>query len=192
MEITLEQVERLRARANVSYTQAKAALEHTDGDLLEAILYLEQQGQTAPPQQGGAYATQTREESREALHEAISASSQDRGRSGAEQVMDFVLGLLHKGIANQLTVSHGGRTVTSIPLVILPLLLVVAFWVTLPLLALSFVLGCRFSLTGPDVERESVEQVMEDINTGADTARRQAGDLLSRYHEKFRRRKGGK
>ena len=37
MEITLELAERLRAKANVSYTQAKEALEYSGGNLLDAL-----------------------------------------------------------------------------------------------------------------------------------------------------------
>lgn len=36
---TLEQVEKLCAMANISYEEAKAALDAAKGDLLEAIIY---------------------------------------------------------------------------------------------------------------------------------------------------------
>ncbi|MBU3804358.1 MAG: DUF4342 domain-containing protein [Candidatus Cellulosilyticum pullistercoris] len=39
--ITLEQVDLLMQRANVSYTEAKEALERCNGDVVEALLYLE-------------------------------------------------------------------------------------------------------------------------------------------------------
>ena len=42
MEITLEQVERLREKAGVSYGQAKQALEYSGGNLLDALIYLEE------------------------------------------------------------------------------------------------------------------------------------------------------
>lgn len=41
MAITLEQVDQVRERANVSYQEAKEALEKTEGDVLEAIVLLE-------------------------------------------------------------------------------------------------------------------------------------------------------
>ena len=44
MEITLEMVEQLRQHVPVSYAQAKQALEHTGGDLLDAAIYLEETG----------------------------------------------------------------------------------------------------------------------------------------------------
>jgi len=41
MSVNLEQIEALRERANVSYGEAKEALEVCDGDLVEALIYLE-------------------------------------------------------------------------------------------------------------------------------------------------------
>lgn len=52
--ITLEQVEKLCKRANISYDEAKAALEETDGDMLEAVINLEKQGKVKAPK-GGFY-----------------------------------------------------------------------------------------------------------------------------------------
>lgn len=40
-EITLEKVDKVRERTNVSYADAKYALEQCDGDVLDAIIYLE-------------------------------------------------------------------------------------------------------------------------------------------------------
>lgn len=53
MEITIEQVEKLQERTNVSYAEAKNALEHTNGDLLEAVIYLENAGRVFP--NGGSF-----------------------------------------------------------------------------------------------------------------------------------------
>ena len=55
MEITLEMVERLRERAPVSYALAKRALEYSGGNLLDALIYLEEQ--RAIPREEGTYYT---------------------------------------------------------------------------------------------------------------------------------------
>ena len=47
--VTLEQVEKLREHANISYDEAKAALENANGDILQAIIDLEKQGKIKPP-----------------------------------------------------------------------------------------------------------------------------------------------
>ncbi|GIM28775.1 hypothetical protein CPJCM30710_14410 [Clostridium polyendosporum] len=43
MNINLELIDELRKRANVSYEEAKAALEKCNGNILEALVYLEKQ-----------------------------------------------------------------------------------------------------------------------------------------------------
>ena len=53
MEITLEMAERLKEKANVSYAQAKEALEYSGGNLLDALIYLEEKG--ILPRTEGAY-----------------------------------------------------------------------------------------------------------------------------------------
>ena len=53
MEISLEMVERLKEKADVSYSQAKEALEYSGGNLLDALIYLEEKG--AIPRAEGAY-----------------------------------------------------------------------------------------------------------------------------------------
>ena len=58
MEITLEQVERLREKANVSYARAKQALEYSGGNLLDALIYLEEQGDIPRPE-GAYYSTKS-------------------------------------------------------------------------------------------------------------------------------------
>lgn len=41
MKITLEMVDKVKERSNVSYQEAKEALEYANGDVLDAIIYLE-------------------------------------------------------------------------------------------------------------------------------------------------------
>ncbi|SHI00111.1 DUF4342 domain-containing protein [Clostridium grantii] len=46
MSINIEQIDLLRKRANVSYEEAKKALENNNNDLVEALIYLEQNQKT--------------------------------------------------------------------------------------------------------------------------------------------------
>ena len=55
-----EMVELLRQKANVSYEEAKAALEAANWDLLDAIVLLEKEGRVADG--GAAYSTGTKRE----------------------------------------------------------------------------------------------------------------------------------
>lgn len=46
MNITLEKIDNLRERANVSYAEAKEALEKNEGNMIDAIIYLESEDKT--------------------------------------------------------------------------------------------------------------------------------------------------
>ncbi len=46
MSIKLEAIDELRKRANVNYEDAKVALEKCNGDMVEALIYLERQNKT--------------------------------------------------------------------------------------------------------------------------------------------------
>jgi hypothetical protein len=51
----LEKAEKLREKTGVSYTEAKEALDNSDGSLLDALVYLEKQGKVETPPGGGFY-----------------------------------------------------------------------------------------------------------------------------------------
>ena len=48
MQITLEQIDLLKKRANVGYREAKEALEKCNGDIVEALAYLEEENRIKP------------------------------------------------------------------------------------------------------------------------------------------------
>jgi len=58
---TLDQVEKLRVMANITYGEAKAALDSANWDLLEAIIILEKQGKITTPTGGGYYSSERTE-----------------------------------------------------------------------------------------------------------------------------------
>ncbi len=49
--VTLEQVEKLCERANISYEEAKVALEETNGDILEVLSNLENKNRIQAPKE---------------------------------------------------------------------------------------------------------------------------------------------
>ena len=53
-----EKVEKLKERANVTYEEAKQALEACDWDILEAMIYLEKLGKTSGTAKAGYSAEQ--------------------------------------------------------------------------------------------------------------------------------------
>ena len=79
MDITLEQVERLREKADVSYAQAKEALEYSGGNLLDALIYLEEKG-AIPQAEGTRWSGREEKESQPTAAELVVQETPEPGK----------------------------------------------------------------------------------------------------------------
>lgn len=170
--VTLEQVERLREKANVCFEDAKAALEAADGDLLNALIDLEKQGKVAPPAGGGYYSSQSSAEGAKA--EPGEKEKKHSGESFSDMMKRFGRfcgDLLEKGNNNYLEAERMGNTVFSLPVTVVVALLLF-FWVTVPLFILSLFFGFRYRFHGTELGKESVNKVMDDASNTVEEIKR--------------------
>lgn len=172
-----ENVEKLRERANVTYDEAKAALDACGDDLLEAMILLEREGKVAPPQSGGYYSTRWRSAASSG-QDADSDTHRRGGRFGAvmKRLWNHFLALLHKGNTNSFDVSRNEQRVFTMPVTALVLLVIFCFWVTVPLLVIGLFCGCRYSFRGPQMDDARVNEIM---NTASKTADEIKSEVIS-------------
>ena len=188
MEITLEMVERLKDKAKVSYSQAKEALEYSGGNLLDALIYLEEKG--AIPRDEGAYYS-TRSETPppppEPLAVQPAAEKKQKGskppRARREGRRSFVTTLRRWLIDTELEIWRRDQPITALPVLILLLLLLCAFWFTLPVMLFALLFGIRYRFSGPDLEREDINNAMGSVaNTAADLGHKIMEELKHDWH----------
>ena len=170
MEITLEQVERLREKMDVSYGEARAALEHSGGDLLGALIWLEEK-QGKRTEKGGFYSTDSsaRREAEERI--VLPADPPRRERPSLGAMLKKLWTVL---VENEMEVWRKGKLLSSVPVFILILLLILGFWVVIPVLIIGLFLGCRYTFHGPDLGREDLNDLMSAVS---DTAERVAAEF---------------
>lgn len=190
MEITLELVERLKEKANVSYAQAKEALEYSGGNLLDALIFLEEKG--AIPREEGAYFS-TKSETPPPQPDPLPAQLPSRAKNqkdpnpprskkgGARRLFTTLRRWL---IDNELEIWRHDQPVTALPVLILLLLLCCAFWVTIPVLLLGVFLGFRYRFSGPDLDRDNLNGVIGSLADTAADLGRQVMDELRVQHDK--------
>jgi len=163
----IEKVEKLREKANVSFAEAKDALDNSRGDVLDALIYLEKQGKTSTPEGGGFYSgadTSSKKENNSKNYDNYTY----RDDGGSESFSDlmvrfgkFCTKLLHKSLNNYLEASKDGAQLFSIPILIVVLLLCVSFWITPIIFVITLFCGFRYRFTGEDLGKESVNSVMD-------------------------------
>ena len=176
MEITLELVEQLRQHVPVSYAQAKQALEHTGGNLLDAAIYLEETG-AVPRAEECCYSTRQPHQAPPQPTAPAAETAQKKERRGLRHLLRRARFWL---IDNEFEIWRREQPITSLPLLILILLLIFAYAVVIPLLVLGLFLGFRYRFSGPDLEKESINGVIDSVaNTAADVGQ-QVMDEINR------------
>jgi hypothetical protein len=154
-----EMVEKLRTKANVSYEEAKAALEKTDWDMLDALVLLESEGKVNGAPEAKEYTTQ---EKKEYNWNTKNGEVRVTFSSAMSKLWAWIKKMFQKGNANYLVISRRNRSLPSQPLeelisVPLTLLVLVIFFLWhyiifgIVLVFLSVVLGARYSFRGPDI-----------------------------------------
>jgi len=159
-----EMVETLREKAKVSYEEAKAALEASNWDLLDAILLLESEGKIPP--ETASYSTRAEElppEEEPQKHKGFHEGMKWLGRTFGK--------LLRIGNTNQLCVSRNDKELFSLPVTVFVILILCSVWTILFAMLFSLFFGVRYSFRGPDLGKESINRVMDKASDMAENVK---------------------
>ena len=180
MEITLEMAERLKQKANVTYAQAKEALEYSGGNMLDALIYLEEKG-IIPREEGAYYSTKSEAPPPPAAEQPLptqlpvqrekAKKSAKPPRSGPGGVKRFFHTLRRWLVDNELEIWRKGQPITALP-------------VPIPILLPGLFLGVRYRVSGPDLERDDLNSMIGSVADTAADLGRQVMDELRTQHDK--------
>lgn len=140
MSITLEKIDLIRSRANVTYEEAKSALELNNFDEIEALIYLEKNKRT------------------EAKQTEPKPSQVSNGPSVWDQIKAFVA----KVHAIRFVVENNQQILINIPLTILLLSLMILFPFIVTLLILGLVFGYKMTFVKSKTESYEINSMFGD------------------------------
>ncbi|MGM0420906.1 MAG: DUF4342 domain-containing protein [Bacillota bacterium] len=163
--ITMEKVEKLRDYAGITYAEAKAVLEETDGDLLEAVVKLEKEGKVKSPESGGEYRSTS--EQKEKKEKQSRNEKKEETPSFSERlgnILKWFGTVVEKGNKNYFKITRDDSKVLEIPLTAMALLLLFTFWFVIPVLVFGLLLGFRYSLSGSDLEKSRANKTIKNVS----------------------------
>lgn len=114
MKVTIELIDELRSRVNVTYDEAKKTLEKNDGDLVKSIIELEAKK--------GAKSAGT-----------VKVNHKDSFESFIDKILQLRFSIKSKE----------GDVLINVPLVLVALTFIIAFWVVIIGLVLAIVYSCK-------------------------------------------------
>lgn len=189
MEITLEQVERVRRYAKVTCEEAKAALEQAGGVPLDAVILLERQGK-AVPAPGGSWSTKFGAPPEETLEQVRPGVPAVRPRPRhrkytSQEVGDAVKSFLRNCTKISVDIWRGDDLLVGVPLIVCVLLFIVAYQIMIPLTILGLVLRCRYHISGWEGGTEGINRTMDQVTDAvADLTQRAKAEWSSRHNGK--------
>ena len=174
----IEKVERLREKANVSYEEAKTALEQTGGDLLDAIVLLERQGKVKEPAHS-SFSTEY-EEQKEYIKVRDKVEEQEKSAPSMGRTIGRAFrGLIRFIKQTTFIVTKGEDVVFTMPTLIFAILLFFFWEVLAPVMVIALFFGVRYSFEG----EEEAEK--------ANTILHKAGDFAQDVKSEFTKDESG-
>ena len=166
-----EMVELLRNKANVSYEEAKAALEAANWDLLDAIVLLEREGRV---QEGGAeFSTKQPKDEKKAEEEKGERRERHAFRNGMNRFGDFCRRAINYGNRNYVVASKNSKEIISLPLTAFVILLFPLFWLIVIMMIIGLFTGTRYTLEGSHPSNGKVNEYIHRAESAADRVKQE-------------------
>ena len=167
---TFEKVEKLREKANVTFEEAKAALDEANGDLLDAMILLEKQGKA----ETRAESFSTKKEATDIIVVDQPESKEEKKRGNA--FTDKLKALWHKSCENYFVIEKDEQPIVNIPIWAFILILIFTWHVTLVLMVIALFFGCKYSFQGTD-KMKVANNVCEKVSEAADKVKEEYNKL---------------
>lgn len=150
-----EMVEKLRQKANVSYEEAKTALEKTEWDILDALVLLENEGKVRT--EGATFTTEEKP--------APKKEKKSDFVTALNQLFVYIRRFVNFLCRNELHITWKDGEKTEMNLIVLVLLLCLCFPLVMIGMVIGFFCGARFTLHGPDMKKVTVQEAPAQENS---------------------------
>lgn len=171
----LEKVEKLRMRANVSYEEAKQALEESQWDLLEAMVYLERQGKVNAPKKEWYSTSYEEQDQYMSVKDTVNFQNGKQTESIGQQIGKIFRKIWRWGQDNYFQITRFQEKILKIPAWLFVVVLLCTWHVSLVILLVALFFNCRYAFVGKD-NLQSVNEAMD-----------KAGDFADRVKDEYKK-----
>lgn len=158
-------IDKLKNETNISYEEAKNALEKSNWDILDAFVYLEEKGEIQKPSVSIFYTNEYTENKK--YSEVTINKNQENNYNNRKKGNTFE-GIFVKvckmiDICNNIffEIKKENKTFLRMPITVVILLLLFAFWLAIPLFIVGLFFDIEFSLSGNRGEISKINHILK-------------------------------
>jgi len=161
-------IDKLKNETNISYEEAKNALEKSKWDILDAFVYLEENGEIQKPSISIFYTNEYKENKK--YREVTTSKNQENNYNNKKKDNTFE-GIFVKvckiiDVCNNIffEISKENKAFLRIPITVVILLLLFTFWLAIPLFIVGLFFDIEFSLSGDRGEINKINHILKVIS----------------------------
>ena len=158
-----EMVEKLKIKANISYEDAKIALEQVNWDILDAIVYLERSGKIEKPSVSTYFTNKYEEAPKENFNQIIESKERKKEKF-SENFFETICRIIDKGNRILFVIKKNNKVLLKLPITIIILLILFTFSTILLLLIIGLFFEMEFSLEGYNMENSEINKYLKSIS----------------------------
>ena len=164
----LKLVDKLKNKANISYEEAKDALEKSNWDMLEAMLYLEAHGKVEKPSLSIFYTNESKESYNENGEEVNLKKDTNENnfenKNGFEGVFEAICKAIDTCNNIFIEIIRNSRVILKIPFTVLIVLLFFAFWIVIPLMIIGLFFNMEFLVSYKKIDVDKINKVFKETS----------------------------
>lgn len=164
----LKLVDKLKNKANISYEEAKDALEKSNWDMLEAMLYLEAHEKVQKPSLSIFYTNESKESYNENGEEVNLKEDTNENNFENKNSFEGVFEAICKAIdtCNNIFIEiiRNSRVILKIPFTVLIVLLFFAFWIVIPLMIIGLFFNMEFLVSSKKIDVDKINKVFKETS----------------------------
>ena len=164
---TLEKIEALRRKANVSFEEAKEAMEACDYDILDAMVYLEKQGKVNSGSTA-SYTTSSGSDTSQEFEQAQRSYENSCQRTTFGEMINkfgkWCGRMLKKSLEVDFCVTKNDNLLIKVPALVLILALIISFGFFAILLVVGLFCGCKYYFQGMNTTTIDLNQICEQAS----------------------------
>ncbi|MGC5814129.1 ubiquitin [Clostridium perfringens] len=164
----LKLVDKLKNKANISYEEAKDALEKSNWDMLEAMLYLEVHGKVEKPSLSIFYTNESKksynENGEEVNLKEDTNENNFENKNGFEGVFEAICKAIDTCNNIFIEIIRNSRVILKIPFTVLIVLLFFAFWIVIPLMIIGLFFNMEFLVSSKKIYVDKINKVFKETS----------------------------
>ena len=160
-----EKIEKIRQHADVTFEEAKQALDASGGDILDAMIWLEKQGKTAGPARSVHSTKYEDQKDYVSVDETVKKSAEKEACAGSRIARGFKR-VWSFFTENYFVISKNGREIAVLPILLVVVIMLCLFVLSVAALIIMLFFGFHYSFRG----RDSSGTANDYLNRAADAA----------------------